>query len=87
MKFYRVLLLVLLLATFCGAAWAQDTASITGTVTDPSGAAVSGAKDHQQRRARHHTQCKQQRQRRLPVRIASHRFLQPLSDGGGIQEV
>lgn len=28
---------------FCAAAWGQDTGSITGTVTDPSGAAVSGA--------------------------------------------
>ena len=30
--------------TFCAvAAWAQDTASITGTITDPSGAAVPNA--------------------------------------------
>jgi Carboxypeptidase regulatory-like domain/TonB-dependent Receptor Plug Domain len=28
---------------FCAAAWAQDTASITGTITDPSGAAVANA--------------------------------------------
>jgi len=32
----------LLVLTFCGAAWAQ-TGSITGTVKDPSGAAVAGA--------------------------------------------
>ncbi|HTW59696.1 MAG TPA: carboxypeptidase regulatory-like domain-containing protein [Terriglobales bacterium] len=45
MKFHRTLLPVLLLfLTFCTAAFAQDTASITGTVTDPSGAAVPNAK-------------------------------------------
>ncbi len=45
MKFHRVLLRAgLWLVILCGAAWAQDTASITGTVTDPSGAAVGGAK-------------------------------------------
>ena len=44
MKLHRVLLSVgLMFVTFCGAALAQDTASITGTVTDPSGAAVPGA--------------------------------------------
>jgi hypothetical protein len=43
MKFHRVLLQVgLLVVTFCGAAWAQN-GSITGTVKDPSGAAISGA--------------------------------------------
>jgi hypothetical protein len=43
MKSHRVLLqIVLLVVTFCGAAWAQN-GSITGTVKDPSGAAVSGA--------------------------------------------
>jgi len=43
MKSHRVLLqVVLLVVTFCGAAWAQ-TGSITGTVKDSSGAAVSGA--------------------------------------------
>jgi len=44
MKLHRVLLrIALLVVTFCAAAWAQDTGSITGTVKDPSGAAVSGA--------------------------------------------
>jgi hypothetical protein len=43
MKFQRVLLRALLVMTFCGAAWAQDTGSITGTVKDPTGAAVPGA--------------------------------------------
>ncbi len=43
MKSHRVLLqAVLLVVTFCGAAWAQ-TGSITGTVKDPSGAAIAGA--------------------------------------------
>jgi Carboxypeptidase regulatory-like domain/TonB-dependent Receptor Plug Domain len=43
MKFHRLLLqVVLLVVTFCGAAWAQN-GSITGTVKDPSGAAISGA--------------------------------------------
>jgi hypothetical protein len=43
MKSHRLLLqIVLLVVTFCGAAWAQ-TGSITGTVKDSSGAAVSGA--------------------------------------------
>ena len=35
--------IVLLVVTLCGAAWAQDTGSITGTVTDPTGAAVPSA--------------------------------------------
>lgn len=44
MKLDRLLLRVMvLIAIFCGAAWAQDTASITGTVTDSSGASVAGA--------------------------------------------
>jgi hypothetical protein len=44
MKLHRVLLqVVVLVVTFCGAAWAQTTGSITGTVKDPSGAAVAGA--------------------------------------------
>jgi hypothetical protein len=41
-----ILLCMTLLALLCGAnaAWAQDvTATVTGTVTDPSGAAVAGA--------------------------------------------
>ncbi len=43
MKSNRVLLRVVLsLLTLCGAAWAQ-TGSITGTVKDPSGAAIPGA--------------------------------------------
>jgi hypothetical protein len=49
MKLYRVglgiaLFAVLLAVMFGAAASAQDTGSITGTVSDPSGAAVSGAK-------------------------------------------
>ena len=44
MKSHRGLLrIVLLVVTFCGAAWAQDTGSITGTVKDPTGAAVPNA--------------------------------------------
>jgi hypothetical protein len=44
MKLERSLLhAIVLVLIFCGAAWAQDTASITGTVTDSSGAAVAGA--------------------------------------------
>ena len=43
MKFQRVLLRIgLLVVPFCAAAWGQDTGSITGTVKDPSGAAVAG---------------------------------------------
>jgi hypothetical protein len=44
MKFQRVLLRTMVVVTFCcGVVWAQDTGSITGTVKDPSGAAVAGA--------------------------------------------
>jgi hypothetical protein len=44
MKSHRMLSGVVLLAvTLCAAAWAQDTASLTGTVTDSSGAAVTNA--------------------------------------------
>src|ERR1700722_8928661 len=44
MKSYRALWpVVFLQVMLCAAVWAQETASITGTVTDPSGAAVSGA--------------------------------------------
>src|SRR5215471_17536559 len=42
MKFSRLLLGILLVLTFCAAAWGQ-TGSITGTVHDPSGAAIAGA--------------------------------------------
>jgi Carboxypeptidase regulatory-like domain/TonB-dependent Receptor Plug Domain len=43
MKSHRLFLQVVLLGVaLCGAAWAQ-TGSITGTVKDPSGAAISGA--------------------------------------------
>jgi hypothetical protein len=43
MRFHRLPLQVaLLVVTFCGAAWAQN-GSITGTVKDSSGAAISGA--------------------------------------------
>ncbi|MGC2541738.1 MAG: carboxypeptidase-like regulatory domain-containing protein, partial [Candidatus Sulfotelmatobacter sp.] len=38
----RIGLLVVMLA-FCATAWSQDTASITGTVTDATGAAVPNA--------------------------------------------
>jgi Carboxypeptidase regulatory-like domain len=43
MKCHRLVLLVSLAVAFCGVAFAQDTASITGTVTDPTGAAIAGA--------------------------------------------
>ncbi len=43
MKTSRLLLAVLIILTFCVAGWAQ-TGSITGTVKDPSGAAIAGAK-------------------------------------------
>jgi hypothetical protein len=44
MKSNRMLLrIVWLVLTLCAPAWAQDTASITGTITDPSGAAVPNA--------------------------------------------
>jgi carboxypeptidase family protein len=44
MKSNRMLVrMVLLMVTLCGLALAQDTAEITGTVTDASGAAVPGA--------------------------------------------
>jgi|CZKK01.1.fsa_nt_gi hypothetical protein len=44
MKSNRILLrIVLLIVTLCAAAWAQDTASLTGTVTDASGAAIPNA--------------------------------------------
>jgi hypothetical protein len=36
-------MIALLAVAFCAPAWAQDTASLTGTVTDPSGAAVANA--------------------------------------------
>src|ERR1700745_1163731 len=44
MKASRVLVSLVVLITLCAAAAvAQDTAQITGTVQDPSGAVVSGA--------------------------------------------
>ena len=44
MKSHRALLrIALVVVTFCAAAWAQDTGSITGTVKDSSGASVGGA--------------------------------------------
>ena len=44
MKFQRVLMRIVIVAlTMCGAAWAQDTGSITGTVKDASGATIAGA--------------------------------------------
>lgn len=44
MKFNRVSLRVLFaVLTFCAAALAQNTGSITGTVKDPTGASISGA--------------------------------------------
>jgi hypothetical protein len=43
MRSSRVLLGILLVLMFCAAAWAQDTGSITGTVSDASGAAVAAA--------------------------------------------
>jgi hypothetical protein len=45
MKLNRVLAQIsLLMVLLCAAAWAQDTASLTGTVTDASGAAIPNAK-------------------------------------------
>jgi hypothetical protein len=38
------LIIATLVLIFCAAALAQDTASITGTITDPSGAAIANAK-------------------------------------------
>jgi hypothetical protein len=44
MKCHRMLSrIVLLVVTLCAAAWAQDTASLTGTITDSSGAAITNA--------------------------------------------
>ncbi len=43
MKFSALRLLLLAFAFTPAVLLAQDTAQITGTVTDPSGAAVSGA--------------------------------------------
>src|SRR3954467_7277445 len=42
MKSSRLVLGILIVLTFCAAGWAQ-TGSITGTVKDPSGAAIAGA--------------------------------------------
>jgi len=43
MKSSRVLLGILLVLILGAAGWAQTTGSITGTVKDPSGAAITGA--------------------------------------------
>src|SRR5580658_192417 len=46
-RLFSMIALVLLLLAFAVSGWAQSTVgtgSITGTVTDPTGAAVSGAK-------------------------------------------
>jgi hypothetical protein len=44
MKSHRMLAPIgLLVLTFWATAWAQDTASLTGTISDPSGAAISNA--------------------------------------------
>jgi len=43
MKSSRFLLVISLVLMFCAAGWTQTTGSITGTVTDATGAAVSGA--------------------------------------------
>jgi len=44
MKSNRTLVRIwLLMVILCAAAWAQDTASLTGTVTDSSGAAIPNA--------------------------------------------
>jgi Carboxypeptidase regulatory-like domain len=43
MKSSRLVLGILIVLTFCAAGWAQTTGSITGTVKDPSGAAIAGA--------------------------------------------
>jgi hypothetical protein len=45
MKSHRMLpRIAFLVVVCCAAAWAQDTASITGTITDPSGAAIPNAR-------------------------------------------
>jgi hypothetical protein len=43
-NFFRLLLIAVLLSSLSGAAFAQSTASLNGTVTDATGAAVPGAK-------------------------------------------
>ena len=51
---------LLVFSVFSQSAWSQTvTAAIVGTVTDPAGAAVSGATDHSDfGRARHHVYCR-----------------------------
>jgi len=43
MKSSRVLSGITFVLMLCASAWAQTTGSITGTVKDPSGAAIAGA--------------------------------------------
>ncbi len=63
----RLLWLLVLVACCSGSLLAQDTASITGTVTDQTGAAIPNAQvTVSNPGARHQTLHRLQRQRRLP---------------------